>query len=121
LPCATATGSSTAVLAIGKSPVGEPVGNQLPVRHDHFRAVGFANDAGANANAFDDTRGIADLYDVADADGALEKQNQTGNEIVEYILQTESDADAERANENRHLGHVESQRGNGNEKADENN
>ena len=50
--------------------------------------------------------GLVDLHDIADADRALEQQNQAGNKVIENILQAQSNADAEGARNDRDSRHI---------------
>ena len=55
---------------------------------------------------------VLHLDDVADVHRALEEQDESGNEVVHDVLQTETDADPERAGDDGEFGHVDPERGN---------
>ena len=57
-------------------------------------------DTGADADLADLAKVRADLHRIADAHGSLEGEQQAGDEVVDDVLQTEADADAQRAAEN---------------------
>ena len=111
MPCATVIGSSIPCWRVDRVQLITRSEINFPVRHDHFRTVGHANSAGAHADAFDHPGGIVNLYDVADADRALEQQNQAGNKFIENILQAQSNADAEGARNDRDSRHINAQSG----------
>jgi hypothetical protein len=71
------------------------------VRQDHFRTGSGAQRAGADADAAHLAGQLSDLDRVADLNGSLEQQDQSGDEVVDDVLQPEADADAERAGERR--------------------
>jgi hypothetical protein len=91
---------------VGECPVDDLVRDQLGVGQDHLRALRRAQRAGADADGAHFAHQLAQLYGIADADGTLEDQHQTRHEVVDDVLQTEADADAERAREQRDLTHV---------------
>src|SRR5262249_57170727 len=62
---------------------------------------------------------IAELDRVPHLDRALEEENQAGDEIVDDLLQAETDADAERAHEDRDPGQIEAERGEREEASDD--
>ena len=98
-------------LAIREGEVRHLLGNQLPVRHDQFRAVEKPDDAGPNPDPANDPDVVLHLHDVAHIDRPLEEQDEPGDEIVHDVLQTETDADPERAGEDGKLRHVHPERG----------
>ena len=53
---------------------------------------------------------IADLNQVSDVDATLQEQNQPGHEIRHHVLQTDPDADAERAGQDGDAVEVDAQR-----------
>ena len=93
----------------------------MPVRHDQFRAVEKPDDAGANPNPTDHSDVRLHLHHIADFHRLLEEEDQAGDEIVHDILQTEADANTERAGKDGELRHVDSERGDRDEKPDEQN
>jgi hypothetical protein len=46
----------------------------------------------------------ADDHQVADSDRSFGEQNETGDKIVDEILQAEADADRKRARDDRNVG-----------------
>ena len=66
---------------------------------------------------------MSDLHldDIADFHRSLKEKDQTGDEVVHDVLQTEADADTERAGEDGELRHVDSERGDRDKKSNEQN
>ena len=52
---------------------------------------------------------VADLNHVTDFDRSLEEYNQAGDKIVNYILQTEPNANAECSRQDREFCHIHAQ------------
>ena len=78
----------------------------FPFGHDDFGAVERADDAGANADVFYQSRGVVDLNHVSNVDGTLEKQNQAGDKIIKDVLQSESNSNTECTGKNRDSRHI---------------
>ena len=83
------------------------VGDQGGVGDDHLGALEGAHGAGADADAAHLAADLPDLHRVADLDGALEEQDEAGDEVVHHVLEAEADADAEGAGEQREAVEVE--------------
>src|SRR5208283_3140549 len=73
-------------LSIRKGPVSHLTGDERSVRHDDFRTVRGANDAGPDADAADLSHVATHLDDVTDFNRTFKKQNQAGHKIIDYVL-----------------------------------
>ena len=85
--------------AVGERQVGELLRGQNPVGDDDLGAVPGAHDAGADADVPDFSREVPDLHRVPHLEGALDEEDEPGDEVVHHRLQAEADADAERAHQ----------------------
>src|SRR5271166_6601963 len=82
-------------LAIRKSPVSHLTRDERSVRHDDFRTIGGANDAGPDPDAADLSHNATYLDDVTDFNRTFKKQNQAGHKIIDHVLQSKSDSHGE--------------------------
>ena len=105
-----ADGIDDAVDRIGQRPVQHLAGDELLVGNDQFLAVAVGDGRGSHANPRDDAGDAVDGDDVAHADGPLEEDNQTGDEIGENLLQSEAQSQAHRGHEPLHLRPADAQR-----------
>lgn len=74
-------------------PVDDAVFEEKGVGHEVFDAVEAADDGGAGVDFRDDPGNAIDFDDVADADFALEEEDDAGDEILDDGLRAEADAD----------------------------
>src|SRR5262249_46814490 len=63
--------------------------------NDHLRVLEGVDRAGARSYALNSSDQALHLHSVADANWALEQENQSGNEIIDDVLQSKTDADAQ--------------------------
>ena len=86
---------------IAVCPVGHRRIDELCVWHDHHDVVVGANNRAARSNVFHLTSDPGDLNPVADGDWSLRENDQTADKITGDVLQTKSDADANRTRKYR--------------------
>ncbi len=67
------------------------------------------DNARPNTDLFDGSDRVAHLNHVTDFDRSLEEHDQAGHKIVNYVLQTEPDADAECSGQDREFCHIHAQ------------
>src|SRR5262245_4693858 len=70
---------------------------EFGVRHDDEAAIGCADERGANLNVFDFAALTGKLDFVADAEGLGKEQQDAGEEVLEYVAESEPDRDAANA------------------------
>src|ERR1700704_6184325 len=71
---------------IRKCPVSHIARDEQPVRHDDFRAVRSANNAGPDPDAADLSSNAGYLDHVTNFDRTFKKQNQAGHKIIDHVL-----------------------------------
>ena len=101
---------------IGKRPIHNPRTNKLAIGNDDIGAIRRAQYARAKTYFTDLTGNRPDLDVVAELDRMLKYQNETRDKIVHQVLQTEADADAESADQKRDSAKVDTRRGQGDQK-----
>src|ERR1051326_6047896 len=92
-------GNDNQPLSPREGPICYRIGYEFGVRQNDFRAISCANYAGADADLLDDSFCGVDLDDVANFDRTFKKQNLASNEVIDDVLQTETEADTEGASE----------------------
>ncbi len=105
-PVGRAHGHDHAPERIAQHPVRDLSLDQFGVRHDHVGPIERLDLGRADTDALDIAFGRTDHDPVIGLDRPLEQQDQAGHEIVEYILQAESDADGERTGDDRQIGEL---------------
>src|SRR5262249_40946335 len=65
----------------------------LGVRHEDETAIGCADERSANLNVFDFASLTGKLDFVADAEGLGKEQQDAGEEVLEYVAESEPDRD----------------------------
>ncbi|KIV73497.1 hypothetical protein SZ55_1385 [Pseudomonas sp. FeS53a] len=80
---------------VGQRPVDQLAGEEGLVGDDHFLAVAVGDVGGADADPVHGAGDGADGHQVADAHGALEQQDEAGDEVGEDRLHAEADAHGE--------------------------
>ena len=95
---------------IRQRPIGHLVGNQFPIRDNHFGTARTEHDAGADANALHAPDDVVDLNNVTNLDRALKQDNQARDKIIDDILQAKADADTEGTRDDSELRHVDAER-----------
>ena len=78
--------------------------DQLRVGNDHIGPVKGLNKRGADTDAFNIAFGASNHDPVAGFHRSLEQQNQTGNKVVNDILQTKTDTHGESTGDNCQVG-----------------
>ena len=73
-------------LSIREGPVSHLARDERSIRHDDFRTVRGANDAGPDTDAADLTHIATYLDDVTDFNRTFKKQNQAGDKIIDHVL-----------------------------------
>src|SRR4051812_45792015 len=92
-----AHGNANSAEPIEKRPVDHPRPDKLTVGNDDIGAIGCAHHAGAKTNLTHLAETCSNLDGVPNLHGMLKDQDQTRNEVVHHVLQTEPYADAEGA------------------------
>src|SRR5262245_35805106 len=102
-------------LAIRKGPVSHLARDERSIRHDDFRTVRGAHDAGPDTDAGDLAHIATYLDNVTDFYRTLEKQNQSRHKIIDHVLQSKSDSHGECPDQNRNFSQINPERAQGNE------
>ncbi len=81
---------------VRQRPVDNLLGDERLVRDDDFLAVPVGNRCCSNPDPGNGSRQLTDGDSVANANGSLEQNYETGYEVRDNFLQTETQADTER-------------------------
>ena len=100
-------------------PIGDRGGEKLRIGHDDGGPLEGLDLGGAHADSLHDPHIAADLDPIADLDRPLDQQDQAGDEIVDDILETETDTDRQRARDNRQIGKIDAEHGDPNHRRDD--
>src|SRR5271166_1653530 len=104
-------------LAIREGPVSHLTRDERSIWHNDFRTIRGANNAGPDADAANLSHIAPYLDDVTDFNRTFKKQNQAGHKIIDHVLQSKPDPDAECSGQDCHLCQVNPERSQGDEEA----
>ena len=96
---------------LGQGPVRQSRGDELRIRHDDVNIVVGIDQRAANIDGLDRSgQAVVQLDVVANAQCALEQDNQAGDEVIDDGLEAETDTDRQGTGDQRQVGKVEADR-----------
>ncbi len=114
-------GNANSPQAIGKRPVDKPSPYQLAVRNNDIGAVRCADHAGSETNVPNFSKNRSNLDGISHLQRVLKHKDKTRYEVVNNALETEPDAYAHGAHQERNLAQINSGCGQGDEKPEKQN
>ena len=98
-----ADGKLHAAQRFRKRPVDDFVRDEVRVGDDDFGALESLHRTGTDTDARDLASGAVDIENVTDVNGTLELQDESGDEVVDDVLQAKADAHTQCAGEHGEL------------------